>query len=152
MSALCLIDTSVFLEILNVPGKSNRHAEMLKELEEKVKLGETLLLPMSTIIETGNHIAQNGDGRERRKSGMKFVVQLISAIDGKAPFSPMNFLESDQLRTWIDGFPDFAMRGIGLGDFLIVKEWEKSKSKFTRRRVYIWSKDQHLHSYDSLHG
>jgi len=35
MSAICLIDTSIFAEILNIPGKSDYHAEVMSDLEEK---------------------------------------------------------------------------------------------------------------------
>lgn len=65
MSAICLIDTTIFLEILDVPRKATRHEHMILELQRKMEDGETLFLPMATILETGNHIAQNGDGRQR---------------------------------------------------------------------------------------
>lgn len=63
---ICLVDTSIFVEILNVPGKSNQHASVLSDLESKIKAGEKLMLPMATIFETGNHIGQCGDGAQRR--------------------------------------------------------------------------------------
>lgn len=149
MSSVCIIDTTIFLEILRVPGKSTCHVEIVAELRKKVEASETILLPMTTIIETGNHIAQNGDGRQRRAAASQFVKNVRNAIEGNAPFSPMNFLESDKLLKWIDAFPDEAMQEIGLGDFLIIREWEESKRKFKSRRVYIWSKDQHLQGCDS---
>ena len=67
MKAVCLVDTSIFIEILNVPNKATRHTEVLAELERKLDNTEFLFLPMATVLETGNHIAQNGDGNQRRK-------------------------------------------------------------------------------------
>jgi len=37
MTASCLIDTTIFVEILNVPVKASRHDEVVKILEDKIK-------------------------------------------------------------------------------------------------------------------
>lgn len=65
MSAICIIDTSVFCNILDVPRRNQHHAESVAALAEMLASRHTLLLPLATIYETGNHIAQNGDGRLR---------------------------------------------------------------------------------------
>ena len=49
MGAVCLIDTSVFVEILNVPQKASQHRQIIQQLEEKIKAHESLFLPMATI-------------------------------------------------------------------------------------------------------
>jgi len=55
--SICLIDTSILCEILQVPNRCGNHQEIYDEMERKIKIQkETLLLPMSAIIETGNHI------------------------------------------------------------------------------------------------
>jgi hypothetical protein len=41
------------------------------------------------------------------------------------------------------------MRGAGMGDLSIIKEWEKFKRKIPDHRVFIWSLDSHLQGYDS---
>jgi hypothetical protein len=69
MSSICLIDTSIFLEILNVPNYNQHRASVLEDFQTYAtyaQSGCTFLLPMATILETGNHIAQNGDGTMRR--------------------------------------------------------------------------------------
>ena len=38
---LCLVDTSILLNILNVPGKNERQDEVFAAFEEKVEAGET---------------------------------------------------------------------------------------------------------------
>lgn len=59
--SICLLDTSVFVEFLNVPNMNTQHAGICDELKQKFRDGEFLFLPLATILETGNHIAQNGN-------------------------------------------------------------------------------------------
>ena len=145
--SICLIDTSVFVEVLAVFGRSARHKAVLGQLEQKIEGGESLFLPMATILETGNHIAHNGDGTQRRKLASRFVEQVELALEGKSPFTPMVFPRRDSIRDWLAMFPDFAMRGQGLGDLSIVQDWERMRTQNPLRRVYIWSLDQHLSAY-----
>ena len=147
MSAICLIDTSTFLEILNVPKKASNHKQALSELEIKIKNREILFLPMATIFETGNHIAQNGDGSQRRKIATFFVSQVQKALNGESPFRPISFLNEDQLLQWLNEFPESAMRGSGLGDLSIIHDFHRLCQQNQRRRVYIWSRDGHLSSF-----
>ena len=147
MSAICLIDTSVFLEILNVPSKANQHSEIVRILTEKIKANESLFLPMSTIIETGNHIAQNGDGNQRRNCAQRFVEQVCLALDGESPFNPISFLQSEELLQWLGEFPDYSMRGIGIGDLSIIHDFKRLCRQNKHRKVYIWSLDQDLQGY-----
>lgn len=87
--SICLLDTSVFVEFLNVPNMNTRHAEICDELKQKIGDGEFLFLPLATILETGNHIAQNGNGTQRRKIAVFFVKQVQLALEGKSPFTPI---------------------------------------------------------------
>ena len=81
--SICLIDTSILCEILQVPNRCGNYQEIYAEMERKIKIQkETLLLPMSAIIETGNHIGQNGDGRQRREAANRFVDFVRAAIRG----------------------------------------------------------------------
>lgn len=148
MTALCILDTSVFVEILRVPVKAKRWAATADELREKIKAEESLFLPMATIIETGNHIGQNGDGRERRDAAERFVEQVRLALAGESPFQPMDFLEAAQLHQWLTEFPDQASRGSELGDLAIIHDWKRLKALQPQRRVYIWSFDNELAAYD----
>lgn len=148
MGAICLIDTSSFLEILNVPHKASQSELILQKLEEKIKAGESLFLPMATILETGNHIAQNRDGNQRRICAETFVVQVTQALEGKSPFTPINFLKQEDLQGWLKEFPDQAMGGRGLGDLSIIHDWQRICDQNPSRRVYIWSLDKHLKGYE----
>jgi hypothetical protein len=148
MTAVCLIDTSVFVEVLNVPVKANQHTAIVAALAQKVHDRESLFLPMATILETGNHIGQNGDGAARRACAQRFVDMVSSALDGQLPLMPINFLEAYDLRAWLSEFPNHANRGSGLGDLSIVHDWQRLCQQNQARRVYIWSLDGHLAAYD----
>ncbi len=115
---------------------------------DKVRAEETLLLPMTTVLETGNHIGHIGEGMARRACAMKLTEVVVAALDGKSPFEPMSFWDRDRLRTWLTEFPNRACEGLGIGDLLIVKEWELACQLHSGRRVYVWTLDPHLNSYD----
>lgn len=152
MKAICIIDTSILLEILNVPQKASQHQRIWKELQEKISTGEFLFLPMATIIETGNHIAHSANGEKRRKIAERFVRFIQDALEGKAPFTPIDFLSSERMKQWLAEFPDSAMRGISLGDLSIIKDWQRQCALHKARRVYIWTLDQDLMGYDRSAG
>jgi len=117
-------------------------------MKEKIQRDEAMLLPMTSIIETGNHIAQNGDGRQRRSCAEKFIKQLQGAIAGEAPWTPMKSFEIEKFLCWLGEFPDSAMKGVGFGDLSIIKDWEELQRIHSGQRVYIWTLDNDLKGYD----
>lgn len=148
MSSICIIDTSVFCNILRVPNKDQDHQRAWSELSEHIEAEDTLLLPMATIYETGNHISQNGSGGTRRKVARNFVEQVKKAFTGEAPWVPTPLPDIEEMAGWLNEFPDSAMRVMGLGDLSIVKIFEQQCKLHLSRRVFIWSYDSHLSSYD----
>lgn len=148
MKPICLVDTSILLEILDVPGKAGRHATTIDELGEKIVAKESLLLPIATIFETGRHIAQCADGSRRRKVATKFVKFIEDALDGVMPFSPVEIPAHHDIRKWLTVFPDEACRELSLADVSIIHDWERQCALNKRCRVYIWSLDKHLQSRD----
>jgi len=97
MSAICLIDTRIFLNILNVPNRNQDKAQVLDEFKEYIELDVTFILPMATVLETGNHIAQNGDGHLRRKTAQRFCEMVKGALTGKAPWQLREFPNSQNI-------------------------------------------------------
>ena len=148
MSAVCILDTSIFVEILNLPFMADSHGQIVQALTQKINDNESLFLPMATIFETGNHIANNGDGTLRRQCADSFVSQLQKALAGESPFKPISFIKINELQQWLAEFPDSAMTGRGLGDLSIIHDWQRLCRQNTGRRVYIWSLDGHLDCYD----
>jgi predicted nucleic acid-binding protein len=143
MKAVCLIDTSVLYEFL-----IERDEQTVLELESKILGGDAIFLPMATIVETGNHIGRIADGGIRRRRAMEFAKQIALAVAGESPFTPIDFLEAKKMQRWINEFPDWALQGRGLGDLSIMHDWQRLCEQNPGRRVYIWSLDAHLGSYD----
>lgn len=156
MSSVCIIDTSVFLNLLNVPSKNQDKDSIKMAFTEYAELGATFILPMAIIIETGNHIAQNGDGGTRRKTAQRFCKAVKGAFSGDAPYIPSEFPNSAEVLTWIDQFPDQAGmnkspqktgEGTSFGDLSIIEEFHKCVNRFPTLEVFVWSLDSDLSSY-----
>lgn len=148
MTSVCLLDTSIFVEILDLPDMVSQRDEIMDALQGKIQAHESLFLPMATILETGNHIGQNGDGRQRRACAERFVEQVSQALDGQSPFKPISFLKQDELKNWLAEFPNHACSGSGLGDLSIIHDWQRLCAQNISRRVYIWSLDDDLAGRD----
>ncbi len=142
-----LVDTSILCNIIPVPGRDRDRETVLSDFRDYIELGVNFILPMATIIETGNHIAQNGDGRQRRTAAERYITLVKDAIDGKSPFSPTRFFEPEELRQWLDKFPDFAMRETGFGDLSIIEEFHKQCELNRHSEVFVWSLDADLQNY-----
>lgn len=156
MSAVCIIDTSVFLNLLNVPEKNQDKDSIIRSYSEYVDLGVTFILPMATIIETGNHIAQNGNGTLRRETATRFLETVKGAFTGDAPYRTSEFPNNTEILEWIDRFPQLAgqnksptktSEGTSFGDLSIIVEYEKCIKRFSMTEVFIWSLDSDLKQY-----
>lgn len=157
MSAIVLLDTSVYLNVLDVPGR-NQQAEMVRqEIADLYARGDTFILPLAAVWETGNHIAHLPDGRQRRGYAQKLVDDVAKALSGQTPYRATHFPARDEFARWIADFPDAAMRnkspdktteGTSLVDLSIIKEWERNCTLHPLRRVRIWSVDSDLTAYD----
>ena len=152
--SVCILDTSILCELLQVPNLCSRFEEVIEKMDAKVRNKEILLLPLVAVLETGNHIGQNGNGQIRRSTAERFVKTVEDALRGRAPFAPIRPIEIETLVEWLSDFPDWVQRndakgkGSGLGDLTIVKEWERQRRLNPHSRVYIWSFDLHLSSYN----
>lgn len=146
--SVCLLDTSILCELLKIPDHCHRPAEVGADFIQKRQKDETILLPMSTLVEAGNHIGHIRDGRQRRITAEKFLSLAQEALQGKTPFASTRFFQRDEFEKWLKDFPDWTNQGSGLGDLTIVKEWERQCMLNRARHVYIWSLDRHLSAYD----
>jgi hypothetical protein len=145
---ICIVDTTVFCNVLDVPGYNQDKDEALATLRNYISERFSLLLPLATVYETGNHIAHVPDGQLRRKAAVRFVEQVRLAVDGKSPWTPTPLPGAEELASWLAEFPDRAMRGVSLADLSIIKLFQRQCSLHRARRVFIWSYDRHLQGYD----
>ena len=146
---VCIVDTSILVELLDVPGKVSHRAQVLSDFEQRQKRNQQFLLPVAVLIETGNHIAQVSDGRVRRERAGRFVKFAGDALEGQSPFVATPFPANADVATWLADFPDYAMRGLGLADRSVVALWHEQRALNRDRRVYVWALDAHLSAYDT---
>lgn len=158
MSDIVLLDTSVYLNVLDVPGRNQQREEVFNHFELRAKSGDHFLLPMATIWETGNQISRLSTGVQRRKHALLLAENVEAALNGDVPFRTTYFPDSSVFAQWLNAFPDFAQRnkspekkneGISLSDLSIIKEWEQTCDRHAMSRVLIWSLDQDLAAYDT---
>ena len=79
---IVIVDTSVFLNILDVPGRNQHRDQTLNAVESHVWNGDHLYLPVPCIIETGNHIARLPNGHHRYRFAQDFVAAVTEAARG----------------------------------------------------------------------
>lgn len=161
MTDICLLDTSILLNILNVPSKNEAHSEIISDLEAYIELGCEFIIPFVVAVEVGNHISQNGDGNTRRKVAQAFVEMLQKTFDGNFPFKISDFELKTEWQKWITEFIDKAGQnktiskpneGMSLTDLSIIKEYESIQvknraNKQNHVKVFIWSLDSDLEAY-----
>lgn len=145
---ICIVDTSVLCNVLNVPGRNDHRDVTLRTLGEYLERQFTLLLPLAAVYETGTHIAHLPDGRLRRRSAHRFADEVTRAVRGSAPWTPTPLPDGQILLEWLNDFPDAAMRGLSLADHSIVKEFDRQCALHRARRVLVWSLDAQLRAYD----
>ncbi|HEX7640554.1 MAG TPA: type II toxin-antitoxin system VapC family toxin [Burkholderiaceae bacterium] len=152
MSAIVIVDTSVLLNILDVPGRNEGKSQVLVELSQMIDACDHLFIPMAAIVEAGNHIAQIRNGRHRRSAAERLITEVRKAMADEVPWKPINFPSNQAVLCWLDAFPDAAMQGLGMGDLSIKKEWEDLCVKYPMTRVRVWTLDEDLAGLDRTAG
>ena len=157
MSAIVLLDTSVYLNVLDVPGFNQERDEVLASFQTAILEEDYFLLPLAAVWETGNHISRLSDAGRRRQYGSILFDDVNKAFNGYVPYKATHFPERVEFLSWLKEFPNYVMRnkspektteGTSLGDLSIIKEWERSCTLHPMTRVRIWSLDADLAGYD----
>jgi len=142
-----IVDTSVFLNVLDVPGFNQDREEVLDTYRQRIENEDSFFLPFTTILESGNHIAQLTNGNLRRRFAQRFCEEVQRSLAGDAPWKPLAFPREEELQEWLRDFPQHATSGIGLGDSLIIAQWREQCRMFEAYVVRIWSLDSDLQGY-----
>lgn len=144
------IDTSILTNLLNVPGKNQDREKVKVEFKRALNNKDTLILPMASIIETGNHIAHiKAGGSIRRECAERFCIYLGKTAKGEAPWTFEGIPFSNMDLEYLAGeFPDWASRKTGLGDLSIIRQYENYIENVPAiGKIMIWSMDAHLAGY-----
>lgn len=153
MSTISFIDTSILCNLVPVPGFDQQKDGVSEELRRRLDDGEEFILPITSVIETGNHIAQLSSGNARRQaaSNLEKLLRLICA--GQAPWV-LHDVAWDRgfLQSFLDGadtatsFIDHAQAGVGAGDLCILTE-RQAFSERSRIPAGIWTLDGGLSAH-----
>lgn len=144
------IDTSVLVNILDIPKMNADRKEVLEEYNDLIKdEGNTLLLPLATIVETGNHIAHITSGNVRRTKGKEMAGMLRDMANGNAPWDYYEGeITREDLLYFSKVFPDMVMMETGIGDLSIISAYTKYKKEVPAIGfIRIWSLDTHLSAF-----
>lgn len=127
---IIIIDTSILCVYLRIPfmetcGKAPNvytYEDVKTEIEMETQADSQLVLPLATIVETGNHIAQLTNNRRPYAEALATIIR--ASINDENPWTAF----STQIELWndenllalADKFVDYAERGLGIGDTTIV--------------------------------
>lgn len=143
------IDTSVMLNLLEVPGRCVEKELVKKQWKEYLAAEDVLIMPAATIIETGNHIAHIENGNIRRNIAARFGEFLRKTANGEAPWQFYGVaIDKNELLYLADNVEEFATREVGIGDMSIVYTYEHYRDEMPAvGSIMIWSTDAHLQGY-----
>lgn len=148
MGEIVIIDTSILLNVLRVPGFNQDRQVVFEQFKQGIEEEATLLIPQGAVLETGNHVAQLNNGNQRRRYAKGLRDQIKKALAGEAPWNLVPLRDPEQLKNCLNEFPESAERKVGLVDLSIIKMWEAERKQHPLSRVRIWSLDDHLQGYD----
>lgn len=151
MTSVTFIDTSILCELLRVPGKSDpsRFSIVTAEMDQRATAGERFVIPVTSLIETGNHIAQCAGDRYRIAG--KLTAMIRAALDGSAPWVVLEtrlgplFLEQlcagDSTGRSLE---QLAAAKIGTGDVALLVEGDQLLASSAVSEARVWSLDAGL--------
>ncbi len=146
-----LIDTSVLCELLQVPGKSEpgRKAEMWDEVDVRSGDGERMVLPVTALVETGNHIVQCGGDRHTVAERLATFLRLVLQSDSPFLVPELEF-GPDFVTALADGastgqtLAQLATHKVGSGDVAILVQRNQLRDGGAFTAVEVWTLDQGL--------
>lgn len=152
-----ILDTSILCCWLRVPGKDTAGRDnnfwdfnrIDKLLTVETAHGSTFVLPIASLIETGNHIAQcNGNRFELATFLITHLRNTVGAASPWAAFTDQSPLwEPQNLQQLADTWPGLAVGGTSIGDATIKHVADHySKAGF---QVEILTGDEGLKAYET---
>lgn len=151
MTTFTFVDTSVLCELLEVPGKSSpeRAGALKEEADRRHQAGERFVIPITAVIETGNHIAQ-ADGNRFEVAG-RLVRLLELAVAEQSPWRVLQTrLGPEFLSSLCAGdstgksLQALAAARVGAGDVALLVERDQLLSGSAAVSVQVWTLDAGL--------
>lgn len=154
MSRIDFIDTSVLCNLVPVPGRDQDSKRIREEMAQRTEAGTRFILPITSVIETGNFIAQISDGVVRRNAATNLEELLRMVIASNAPWT-LHEISWDKgfLEHFLAGggsqtpYVEHAQNQVGAGDLCILTE----RDHYARRTgidAGIWTLDRALAAHN----
>ena len=134
MRKVLIVDTSLLCVWLKVPQMEKCGSDddlwdfdrVDKRIKEEIVNGTTLVLPLATLIETGNHIAQAKIKRPETAQASQHLSQImIYAADETSPWAAFSeqfeLWGSEKLKQLAAQWPNQAAQRTSMGDATIKK-------------------------------
>jgi hypothetical protein len=141
--------------MIPVPDRDQDRDKVLASLQEKLEARDTLILPVTAIVETGNHISHLDNGHQRRQTASTFKKLILLVIAEKAPWHLHSFSwDKNFLSTLLDGagtgssLIEHAVAKMGCGDLCILAERDIYRKRTAIQDVRIWTLDHQLASHN----
>lgn len=156
MRKVLIIDTSVLCVWLNIPGMGSCGPEhdrwdydrVKAKLDSEMAVGSTFVLPLASIIETGNHITKLGGDRVTPATRLAEIMKL--SADQATPWAAFGdqaqLWSPEQLKMLADRWPPLAAQKLSLGDATIADVADYYAK--TGWRVELLTGDQGLKEYE----
>lgn len=156
MKKVFIFDTSVLCCWLQIPGKEEcgpNHDKWDNQRINDLVLdnsnnGSTFVLPIATIIETGNHIAQSAGNKHPLAQDLanKMTMSANSQTPWAAFENQSELWTPQKLVELARNWPALAVQGIGIGDATI-KDVAEYYARTGSISVEILTGDQGLKAY-----
>lgn len=155
MGKIMIIDTNIMCVWLKVPGrevagKDNEwnYQTVSAHISEEIARGTKLCLPMTSVIETGNHIAHANANKVPSADALKEII--IKSANGENPwlvFDQQNGIwEVDKLTDMVTTWnAEVKQKEHALGDAIIV---EIAKTYVSNFDIEIFTGDSLLKEYE----
>ncbi|NEA34494.1 hypothetical protein [Streptomyces sp. SID13031] len=154
MAVAVFVDTSILLNLLDVPKRNGERETVTAEFLAWQQEDATFVLPITTVIETGNAVAKI-EGGSRWSFVEKFVQILGQAVVGATPWAASGAVwNADFIQDLIDGhghvpaLPMLMKSDVGVGDAGILAEMEQYRARVpSATPIRIWTLDAQLGAF-----
>lgn len=148
-----LIDTSILDQLIGLDGEDQAR-EALAEFETRRSDGQLFAIPVTAIIESGNHVAQKG-GRQQAQA-LVAVIEQAKAADPPWIIRSVTW-DEDFLTALVAGDSTgsaltdlLADRRMGTGDVAVLVERDDFRSGSAYTEFEVWSLDAELRAHGAV--
>jgi hypothetical protein len=129
MRKVLVFDTSILCAWLRVPGKETCGPDddrwdperVDEKIDTEQRAGTLFVLPLASIVETGNHIAQAAHSRRERAAELARLMR--ESAEERSPWAAFTdqsgLWTAERLKGLAETWPDLAVQKLSLGDTTI---------------------------------